>query len=147
MAFLLANWKSILTFIVTLGIGYLIHSIDVDAINAKHEADIASTKAALEASCLKDKQLTEKVSNEYQTSIINLSNELAALKLRGSSCIVPIAKSSDGHHGSPAKSKHVKRNGITSGSLYDYAGKAETYRLRLVGCQSFIRQTWTAKGQ
>ncbi|NQZ14308.1 MAG: hypothetical protein HRT94_05745 [Alphaproteobacteria bacterium] len=86
-------------------------------------------------------KLTEEVSNEYQDSIASLNRELRRLHRIEARC-VPIADKTGSNNGSTAEAEFRGGNGLSSEWLYDYAGRAEKTRLKLIGCQRFVNRTW-----
>jgi hypothetical protein len=85
--------------------------------------------------------ITERASNDYQASIDNLNIELNRLRNRPAKC-VPVTSTTSGNNEAATKAKLFNGNGLRTEWLYDYAGRAEETRLRLIGCQRFINSTW-----
>lgn len=94
--------------------------------------------------CEADKAITEDVSNDYQNSIANLRRQLDRLR-RDTHC-VPIQPS--GPSGVPADTggQLSGRNGLSSGWLYDFAGRAEQDRLTAKSCVSFMDKLYQSRG-
>lgn len=97
--------------------------------------------------CESDKALTEGVSNDYQSKIRSLNNQLGKYRgmLSQSTCI-PLTGEAIGSNGSPAAGELSGRNGINSHYLIDFAGRAEETRLKLLGCQDFINKLYESRG-
>lgn len=103
--------------------------------------------AALEINqCSKDKALTEKVSNDYQKSIANMRRQLNGL--RDDPTCVPTEPSGAGYgdNGAATGNQLLRGNGLKTGYLFDYAGRAEETRLKLLSCQSFINELYRSRG-
>lgn len=145
---LLKYWQPLAAAIATAALAWLLHSVDVHRLEAKHQRNLVSNAAAIQAECTADKRLTAEVSNDYQTRIAALNNELAAVKrLRPSKCVVPTPIPAPGRNEATSRTKPAEEDGVTSDALYDFAGEAEQYRLQLIACQAFITKTWEARGQ
>jgi hypothetical protein len=84
-------------------------------------------------------KITERVANDYQSSINNLNRELDRLRKRPAKC-VPVTRSAGRDSESAATAELSDRNGLSDQWLYDYAGRAEQTRLTLIGCQDFINR-------
>ena len=150
IAFLLANWKTILGAVATALLAYLLHALDVGRLEAKERHDLAAQADALTHQCKQEKAITEGVSRDYQTKLGDLGSQLDALRLREPTrCVAVSASGSSGRRDAASgQSKPARANaGITSDALYGFAGDAEKDRLQLIACQSFITQTWAAMGQ
>jgi hypothetical protein len=95
--------------------------------------------------CQSDQKITEGVSNDYQSKIRALNNQLGNLKrLRASATCIPVTHPSLSNNGTSAREELSGRN-INSDYLIDFAGRAEETRLKLLGCQQFINQTWESR--
>lgn len=94
--------------------------------------------------CNSDKVLTEKTNNAYKSDIANMRRQLNSV--RDSAHCVPTESS--GASGFPANSagKLPSGNGLRSGWLYDFAGRAEQDRLTAKGCLSFMDQLYKSRG-
>lgn len=103
---------------------------------ANLEQSLAISEANL-AQERKEKELSREVSKKYQADLSALNRDLERLRQLPPSCI-PI-ESTTGHNGSTTGAKFSKGNGVRSGWLYEYAGRAESTRLRLLGCQQYVR--------
>ena len=143
MMWLLSNWKIILAVVATAFVAYLLHALDVYRIEKNQEATIQEQIQHDNQQCTAEKAITEKVSNDYQKKLTDLSQQLNAVKLRQPThCVVPAAKPTLSSHGSAVPTVDVSQDGVTSDALYDFAGEAEKYRLQLTECQAFITDTW-----
>ena len=93
--------------------------------------------------CLSDQRLTEEASNDYQTKISSLNNQLRDIKrLRDNPSCIPVTQPSCEHNVPTPERKPSGSNGLRTEWLYDFAAEGEEYRLRLMACQDFIRKTW-----
>ena len=150
IAFILANWKSILAMIATAGLCYLLHALDVNRLEAKERSDLSAQQMTLENKCKADKAITEGVANDYQKKADALTLQFNALVgVQHSRCVaVATAKPAAGNHGKAPGAKLSGQNaGVTSDALFAFARDAEQVRLQLLSCQSFITQTWAEQGQ
>lgn len=141
--FLLTNWKTLVGMFGTAALAYLLHTVDVDRIEAQQRAAITAQQDADKTKCDNAKKITEGVSHDYQVKLSSLSAQLASIKrLRPARCIaVPITSPATGRDAAPSGAELPRQDGITSDALYDFANAAERVRLQLVGCQSFVTQT------
>lgn len=134
------------TFVATAGLAWLLHSFDVGRIELQHAMDMNAQQTALQEQCRKDKAITTETSHDYQQTLSNLTDQLAALKrLQPSRCVMPAASAAPRCHDAAGGGKSAEQNGVDTDTLYDFAGEAERYRLQLIACQSFIARTWRAK--
>lgn len=151
MLFLITNWKWILSAtvstIATAGLAYLLHTVDVDRLEAEQRQAIIDQKTADTKSCNDDKAITEGVSHAYQDKLSALTDQLNTLqRVRPNVCIHIAAKPAAGHNAASGTTKPADTHGtVDSASLYDFAGESEKYRLQLLGCQQFINETWKEK--
>ena len=135
---LLANWKILTTATATLAICWMLHSLDVHRIEAKHDKEIISAKNALVAECNKAQAITKGISHDYQTKLASLNARLAdAKRVHVNRCIAVQGATSAGYDGTATGAKPAGRN-VGADRLIDYAGRAEKYRLQLISCQDFI---------
>ena len=127
-------------------IALVLHNVSLEWTKASYERKIEAARTEAIAACERDKTLTKEVSSDYQKQIAALNSRIADLKrLRPSVCVpvaVPAARCDAG-----TGAVSVRPNGVDTGTLYDFAGEAESYRLRLIACQSFITKTWASRGQ
>lgn len=141
IAFLIKNWKLVATAGVTMSVAFLLHTVSVSWIETSHIQALKDQKKALIAQCQKDQALTREVSDEYQSQIAALDRQLRELNSLPKHC-VPISSSPGGRDGTPVQGEHGRPHGVTSYALFDFAGDAERYRLRLIACQSFIKKAY-----
>ncbi len=142
LSLILNNWKSLLLIGATAFIGFALHQWNVSGMEARHKAQLEEQAAGLAAQCEADKKTTQEAYNALKTKTDALSSRIAALKLRRPSRCVAVSASKPAaeHDGSPTGEKPVGRDGgITTDALIDFSGKAESYRLRLLACQDFVR--------
>lgn len=143
------NWATvkIISGIVLLAVlvsgGLYIRVLRADLAAVKLERDTA--QATLKT-CQDDQKLTEGISNDYQTKIRSLNRQLAGLKrLRDNPQCTPVASPASGRDAGAGAGQPSGQNGIRADWLLDYAAEAEQYRLQLISCQQFIRQTWESR--
>lgn len=105
---------------------------------SKLKSELLGQEALLLGQCAADKAKTERIDHELQSKVTELSKRVAAYKLRKPPACVHVTNAASSNDGSP-RSGLVGTDAINSESLTDYAELAETYRLRLVSCQNFIR--------
>ena len=149
IAFLIANWKSVLSVFATAFLAYGLHALDVYRLEDKERADLSEQATVLTNACKADKAITEGVSHEYEGKIFALNQQLDAIKrVRPTSCIVvQPSRAARGRDAASSTAKPARPDGITSDALLDFARDAEQYRLQLTACQAFIAETWKEKGQ
>ena len=149
IAFLIANWKTILGMIGTAALAYLLHALDVDRLEAKERSDLAAQQTQLVQQCNDAKKITEGVSHDYQTKLNDLSSQLDTLKrVQPSRCVVVSTPRPAGKCNATAgAAKPAQQDGVTSDALYALAGEGERYRLQVEACQQFISETWKANNQ
>lgn len=137
----LISWQIIpaiiLTFLICLGL----HTLDVDRIEAKSVQTVANQVTFDIKKCEAEKQITTNVSKDYETQINILNGQLDSLRRQPSKC-VPVSQPAARCNATTKQPITAKPDGISSAWLYSYAGEAESYRLRLIACQSFISQVW-----
>ena len=149
IAFLLANWKSVLSVAATAILAYGLHALDVYRLEDKARADLSEQATVLENACKADKAITEGVSHDYEGKISALNDQLAALsRVRPSSCVVvQPSRAARRHDAAASTAKPSVADGVTSDALFGFARDAEAFRLQLMACQAFISETWKVKGQ
>ena len=143
MTFILRYWEIILAAIVTAATAWMLHSVDVQRIESKNRAALATQQAALEEECASDKRITEESSREYESKINALSVRLNNSKrMRENYCIVPIASPTNGGLGVAPAGGHVRSHGVPVEEFYDYAGTCERLRIQVISLQDFIDKTY-----
>ena len=148
MMFLLANWKTILGIVATAALAYLLHTMDVNRLEAKERADIAAQQTADAQSCNADKKITEEVSHDYEAKIRALNSQLDAIRLRPNVCVTVAPRPAAGRNATASVSKPARQNaGVDSDALFSIAAEGEHYRLQLIACQAFVTDTWKEKNQ
>jgi len=107
----------------------------------------SDTKAAvnvaisLERGACKDAMaITTKVGVEYETKISRLNGKLRAIRLRPAICVPLASSTASGDNASAGRNQLAGTHGIDAGQLLEFAGDAESYRIRLISCQDFVRQ-------
>lgn len=147
--FLISNWKTILGVVATAALAYLLHTVDVDRLEAQQRQAVADQVNADTKSCNADKAITQGVSHDYETKITGLTAQLNDLqRVRPNVCVTIAPHAAGGHDATTGTSKPANTHGgVDSDALYALAAEGERYRLQLSACQDFITQTWKEKGQ
>ena len=139
------NWLQItITAAITAVVALGLHEIDVSFIKAGQVNALQSLQSALVSQCNADKKITQEVSHDYEIQIASVNARLDSLR-QHPTC-VPIASTTTGNNAATNLTRPNKPNGIDSSALYDYAGDYAKERLKLIGCQKFITDTWKEKG-
>lgn len=144
-------WKiaiaaAVLSALLTGGVALKLHSWRVASIELKHQQALEKQKTALERVCAAEKAITTEVSREYQKQISDLGKRAAAKRLRKQACVPVVAAGpAGGHHAGTGPDPLRRADGVDPAALHDLAGDAERDRLKLIGCQRFIRETWQLK--
>lgn len=138
MTFLLANWKSILAVVATAALCYLLHTVDVNRIEADQRAAIAAQQKADGKQCDAEKQVTKDANDALTTARDDLARKLATLKLQHPAACVPVSRPSEvlNRGDRPAgRDEH----GLSTDWLYDYsASQCSTYWRQLKVCDKFL---------
>lgn len=138
MIWFLANWKIVASSVATFGLCLMLHTLDVNRIEANQAEEITKVKAAIAAECTKAQAITEKVSHGYQTKLSALNSRLAAAhRMRDNSCVSVKIDPASRHDATAPREKSFGRD-VGSDRLIEIAGKGEKYRLQLISCQQFI---------
>lgn len=102
---------------------------------------LKAQETALIDRCEKDKVITTEKSKKYEDKISILNKRLAVLRMQPSHC-VPVTGTAAGYNAASGAGKLSGAHGVTDQSLFDFAGDAETDRLKLISCQDFISTVW-----
>lgn len=105
------------------------------------ERELKALEATLTAQCEKDKAITTEASKTYEANITALNKRISALRMQPASC-VPVTSPTPGHNAAPGAGQLSGAHGVTDQSLFDFAGDAETDRLKLIACQGFVQRVW-----
>lgn len=146
----LEDGKVILAVIATAALAYLLHTVDVDRIEANNAATIKTQIESDTKTCATAQNITKGTDDALTSKTNGLDTDyLAALNsLREQSAASHNSPAASGvNHGTACPSIHVCKNGVDAGALLSYAKDAEHYRLQLSSCQSFITETWAANAQ
>ncbi len=137
---LLANWKSVAAVIGTFALSWMLHTIDVNRIEAKQADEITHLRNAMTEACNVAQETTRKVSHDYQIQLSSLNSRLsAAQRLHNGKCVAVTLSAPAGHDAAPAGKELSGRNtGVAAGYLIDFDGRCEKVRLQLKSCQQFI---------
>ena len=147
MSLILNYWQIGVTAVLTGLIAFGLHSLDVGYLNSANQAKLDAQQKALVLNCNAIQQQSVKVSHDFQTKLNNLTLERDALRLRGNNqSSLPNIVSTARRDATSTGQGHASGNARDNRQeLYDFAAKAEKYRLQLKSCQSFI--TLTTKDQ
>lgn len=144
IAFLLANWRSVLSALgaagATAALAWGLHSLDVARIDLAHRIARDGQKTALIAQCESSKKITQEVSDAYQKNVADLDARVAELKrMRDlTKCVCPphAAPRCD----APGSGGFSGQDGATVGAFIALARDAEATRRQLTACQDFIQR-------
>lgn len=142
LSLILNNWKLLAAAAVFAGILFAFNGMKDNACIIAQERAVAAAVAKGAEECEAQKKTTMEAYNALQTKNDALAARVAALKLRRPSRCVAVStpQPATQHDGTPAGKEPAGRNaGIDSDALIDFSGKAESYRLRLLSCQDFVR--------
>lgn len=144
MLWLISNWKVVAASGATAVLGWLLHTVDVDRIEAQQRLQIEEQVKVDTNSCNADKAITEGISHDYELEINNLSKQLGDLqRVRPNVCVTIASKPPAGRDAATSQPKPVGQDGgVNSDALYSLAAEGERYRLQLGACQKFITETW-----
>ena len=122
----------------------LVHMVDVDRIEAKHQREMTALKESLIASCENDKQITKDANDDLQKKLTDITHKRDTLKrlLAGPRCVVPAAVKTDNSAGG---TEHAGLNGISVEWLRDYAATCEGYRVEVTTYGAYIDKVWEVK--
>lgn len=154
MAWLLRNALPISAGALLTGfVAFGLHTLAVNRLEASYERKLQDQKTVLTEQCEGSKAITEEVSSEYQKKLADRDSALAnARRLLRSKCATPVVVSPPtGHHGSACEGEPSGQDAgglrADANDLIDIAAEGEQYRLQLIGCQSFIEKSRSARPQ
>lgn len=137
---------AVLASVLTGSIAWKLHDFSVARLKEKHRQALDLQKADLQLECAAEKAITTEVSREYQKKLADLGKRAAAKRLRPQACVPVIAAGpAGGHHATPGPDALRPAAGVDPAALDALAADAEADRLKLLGCQQFIRDTWKLK--
>lgn len=139
MAWLITYWQPIAAALATALIAFALHSGVMWLSDIKHQNDLISQKAKLNAQCDAVQQQTKDLANAYQQKSNDLAVRLAAALRVPAQCILPadIGPASGGN-AATANQGLPKGNGISTRYLIDFAGRCETVGEQLDSCQQSV---------
>ena len=111
---------------------------------ARLELDIADLQKAAN-DCISDKTISEKASHDFQVSNRSLRRELNSLRNDPHCVSVQPSGAPNGYNGAAAGTELSGRNEVRAGYLFDYAGRSEETRLKLLGCQNFVNELFRTR--
>lgn len=116
-------------------LSYLLHTVDIDRIEAKQRIELAEQQAALNKQCDDQKKLTNETNDALQKDRDTIAAKLAASKrLQPTRCVVPTTGVANNTSGG---GKHAGSYGVTSDALYEYSAECETYRSEVILLNNF----------
>lgn len=119
--------------IVSFFVGYWY----VGHLKAEQAAALASQIKFDISQCQDSKNITTNADKTYEDLYNAASLELNRLRSQPATC-VHVTKSTSSGHATHKPNKPHNSDGISSQSLYDYAGQAETDRIKVITLQQFI---------
>lgn len=108
--------------------------------NKRLSAEILAANATIEK-YEKNNKITEEVANEYENTIDKLNADLRRLRAQPVQCHAVTRKAGSADESAAGK-KLSGGNGLRSDWLYDYAGRCEGERLKVIGLQNFINEIY-----
>lgn len=140
--------KKFWPYLVVAGITiFIVHKADALYYNHHEKSALADQEKKLNEQCAADKEITKGVSHDFQSKNAALRADIGRLnKLFDNTCIA-VASPAAGYNATAIAGKPVGSYGVNPQALLAYAGDAETYRLQLISCQTFIQHVWKSRGQ
>lgn len=135
----------VITAVATFALAFLLHTVDVNRIEAKQIVALAAQSKTDKADCDKDKQTTMELDRGLQGNLIATSTDFNNLLLRSyaTPLCVPIADAAASYVNAAPKRKLANGNGesvgLTRTFLLTYAAKVERYRQQLLTCQAYTK--------
>lgn len=128
--------------IAAFTLSWMLHSLDVNRIEANQREATQEQIATDTKACTKDKKTTEDVNNETIKRNQTLAARLAKLnKLQPQRCIpLPATNTASGDHAATGDKGLPRTDGIAAYAFFDYAGDAERVGIALDECQAFIKK-------
>jgi hypothetical protein len=144
---LFKNWKAVVAVALTASLAYGLHSLRMSSAKAGHAIEMERQRTALVKACAETQQRSAKVSHEYQNEITRLNRTVADRKrLYRNACASVTFDAGGRRDGGAGADLDGGQTRLLISDLYDFAGEAEGYRLRLKACQQFVRGEWAAHG-
>lgn len=137
MNWLLIALGAIPSALLTAGLAWGVHSLDVADINAAHQKDLDDQKTTIVGQCNSAMKKERKASNDYQTALTAMRKRLAARSMYASKCVNPI-KAAKSPNGAAPVSGLPAGDGLGVGWIRDYSGRAQTDALKLKGLQDYL---------
>lgn len=137
-AFALTNWKSILSVVATAALCYLLHTVDINRIEADQRDAITAQKTADVTQCSAEKKTTKEATDALQKNRDELDAHLAALKLQHPASCVIVTRPTDVLNRSGRPVNH-NEHGLNSDWLLDFAAhQCSNYWRQLKVCDKFL---------
>lgn len=132
---------NIFRYLITVGpvvvLLWLAHDLRVDYLNNKHEKNVAREKLAVSVSCAKAKDITSKVSNDFQKDFTAYRAD--ADRLLGTTGANPVSRAPAPASRNTDSAPGEKLAEGTRRGVIGVVAKGEEYRIRLKACQAFVR--------
>jgi hypothetical protein len=144
LEFLLKFHKEIIIAVMIAAIGLFYHlwQVDKQALALSRQNTQVAMKAV--GQCRAAAQVTERINHAYQNDISRLHAVAIRLRATPPKCLRVITGEAGVHSGQLAGHGHGEGDGVSRGWLYEYAIKAEKYRIQRNACKAFVNQTWAA---
>lgn len=141
--FILKNWKIGVGFAAGIIVAGTYHNIASWLAEQAHERELVAQREEIVSKYEKANETSGRIANEYEQQITDLNRKLSSLRVQRNRCIpVRVADTTSGNDATSPTGKSIGGNGTDSATLYEYAGRAEKYRIQLVSCQNFIKEVW-----
>jgi len=134
LMFLLSNWKVISAAALAFAMAYMLHSIDINRIEAKHKQALAAQVIFDITQCSNSKQPTKEGNENYQKLIADRDATIASLSKRPARCLYVNRAANDPKSGSIQPGEG---NGLPSEVLYRFSGFCEADRAGLDTLQQY----------
>ena len=146
LALLLRYWSQLASATAAaLAVGSLFWTLwaaDIAQLEAVTARRIQVVHETVRSEMIRVQTEAQEVSHGYQTDLANLQRRLATLRLRGQERCVPVTGGSPSRPaGSQPDIGLPHTDGISFGSLIEFAGDCEADRQKLAACQKFIAKS------
>lgn len=125
ITFLITYWKVLVGAALAFVVAGLLHSIDINRIEARDAKTLAAQTQFDIQQCNNSQKPTEEGNQQYEKIIAARDARITELSKRPARCIY-VSKPADS--AKTASGKHGDRNGLPDSILYKYAGFCEAYR-------------------
>ena len=104
-------------------------------------------EAQVQERCIDNQKITSEANNEYTNQTNNADSDAANLSGVLNAQAVLIASEANQHNAGSAKAIDDYQHEIEAKALAQYAREAEQLRIRLLSCQKFVDDVWSANDQ